>query len=59
MGLVVYTTNGVNRCLYHIQAEQATMTIATILVTMNTHAHLVITLFVVAVIVVANWTITR
>jgi len=57
MGLVVYTTNGVNRCLYHIQAEQATMT--TILVTMSTHAHVLLTLFVVAVIVVANWTIKR
>ncbi len=56
MGLVVYTTNSVNSCLYHIQAKQATMTI---LVTMNTHAHVVITLFVIAVIVVANWTITR
>ena len=57
MGLAVYTNSSVNGCLYTLQAEQATMT--TILVTMHTHAHVIITLVVIAVIVVANRIIVR
>ena len=56
LGLGLHTNAISYRCLCYIQAEQATMTI---LVTMNTHAHVIITLFVVACIVIANWTITR
>ena len=56
LGLVVHITSSQHMCLYTIQAEQATMTI---LVTMHTHAHVIMTICIVASVCILNRIITQ